>query len=236
MKLTKIASLAAVVAALALGAYSAQAAITIVGTTTEYSKVNLSLTIQTNKTPTTSGSTTKYTIGKTKINNKALLSIFAGWTTNNLTEWQDAGAQLVYEWNSSQLCVADKSGTNILFYAGDGINNGTVTANCFLDWSTSGEVYTGTTMNVIPGKLSLTTSGVGEFDLNYEDGDSYDYVHLEANGPNTEKLKASWKSATGTWSGSESFKPYGWGSYFNETAIFSGTITAKGSGPYYLPE
>jgi hypothetical protein len=232
MKLTKIASLVAVVANLALGAGSARAAITIVGTSTSYDKVTFSATIQTNNPTTVNGDTYKYTLGKTKINNKALLSIFAGWTTNNLTEWQNAGAQLIYDWDSFQLCVADKTGTNVLFYTEDGITNGTVYASTYLYWFEYSGVYTETWVDNTPGQDTYTEYWVGEFDLNYDDSHSYDYVNFVTFGPNTQKYKDSWNDTFYKWSDSESFKPSGAGSLFGFTAVFSGTIKAKGSGGY----
>jgi hypothetical protein len=235
MKPIKTASLAAVLAALALGAVSARAAITIVGTSDSTMKFNYSATVQTNKPTTVSGDTYKYTIGKLKMNNKDLLAIFAEWTTNSLAEWQAAGAQLVWDWYSDQICVADKTGSNILFYAYDGIDNGTVGAYVYLDWNYGPYVYTETYVNDMPGGYKYTEYMVGYMQFYYYDDDSEDYVSLAAYGPSVEKYKRHWSTTTMKESVSDSFKPYGGGSFFDYSAIISGKLSGKGSWTYSGP-
>ena len=232
MKSIKIAYLA-MAATLALGAYSAKAAVTIVGTTTEYSKVTFSATIQTNKPETFSGNTYKYTIGKMKVTNKDLINLFCAWSTNIETQWQNAGAQLIYDWNSDQICVADKTATNILFYAGTGVTNGTVEAYLDVDWYDEGGVYTGTYVDTTPGKENYTEYYTGYFELYYwNEGNSSVYVDLYAYTPSTEKYSESWTSTTDKWSETDTFTLGGAGYFLDEDAVFNGKITAKGSGNY----
>jgi hypothetical protein len=261
MKLTKVASLAAV-ATLALGAYSAKASYTNVGTTTDYMKVNLSVIVQTNKPDlvisnnTAAGVkvTSKWSAGKLKLNNKALLEIFAdGWSTNGtLAEWQAAKAQLIYDGDSEQICVAYKDGMNmnILFYAGDGFDDGTNEAYFDLTWNLfSSGIYTGhqtyTSNYTATGytetwNWSETDFQNGLMVIHYDTTD--DYVLLVGLGADTEKEKGSetgtYNSNEGTytdegkWSGSESFKPSGLGSLHDYTAVFRGSISAKGNGTW----
>jgi len=117
MKLTKLASLA-MMAAFALGAFSAKA--TIIGTVTNYSKVSFSITVKTNKSSTTVGEVTKTAVGTTKFSNKNILSLLetANWANTTFPD----GAQLVVGWDQEwdgAILVVDKTGTNVLYAATD---------------------------------------------------------------------------------------------------------------------
>ena len=217
-------------ATFALGVYSTKAA---VGVTTNYSRLTVSATIMTNGTWT--GTTTeKHPIGTTKISNKDLLKFMADW---NSTTWP-VGAQLEFDWESDEVIVADKTGTNILFYAGEGVDNGTIVAHLDIEWDNSSGVYNETYVNKDPGSLTWTESYIGYFQLYYDNvDDSSGYVNLHGYGPDAQKFSQKW-DANGTyttWTDSESFKVNGSGDVNDEFAIFGGAATASGKGKGYNP-
>src|SRR6267142_1544869 len=151
-------------------AYNAKSA-DVVGTTTQFSKVNVALTVETNKPEVVAGNTLKDTTAKAKINNKVLLQMFADWTGN---DWETNGAQLIFDWETYQLAVADKTGSNILFYAGNGVTNGTVQAFCTLDWFDDGGLFdfgafTETRSTVNPGSDVWSLTSFGFFELSFDD-------------------------------------------------------------------
>src|SRR5271170_1636336 len=97
----KLMSALAIIAALSVCASSTKAV--IVGTTTNYSTINVSLVVTTNRPYTFNPHTETYTytVGKEAVNNKVLLKMFADW---NDTSWP-AGAQLIFDWETYQACV-----------------------------------------------------------------------------------------------------------------------------------
>jgi hypothetical protein len=116
MKLKKITSMA-MMAALALGAFSAKAS---VGTVTNYDKLSISIEVTTNGNSTTSGNVTKYPVHTAKYNTKDLLALFASAHWANTTF--PAGAQIVVGWDTEwdgDVLVVDKTGTNVLYDASD---------------------------------------------------------------------------------------------------------------------
>lgn len=127
MKPIKVASLA-LMGTLALVACSAKAQ-----PTGDYLKLNVSLTLQqqallgTNKNG--DGKTYISTVEKSKLGNKDLLKLLAEMFD---TTWP-AGAQLEYEIGMG-LVVADKTGTNVLFYCEEGVSNANRYAYAILDW------------------------------------------------------------------------------------------------------
>lgn len=232
MKKLKIFS--SLITALALCASSVQA-VTVVGTTTNYSKVSVALTVTTtNGISFTKRKDLIHPTESVKIANKDLVALFAIWTTNNLTDWQATGAQLIFDWKTSQLCVADKTGTNILFYAGDGVNNGTVTGFFSIHWYNRVGPFTETVVEKNPGSDDVSRNFTGFFEFSYADGILVDQFDLYAFSPNTEVWSQAWdKNGIDTkWSDSESFLPNYSGLTFegqNDTQV-SGSIIANGSG------
>lgn len=211
------------------------------GTSTQFSKVNVALTVQTNKPSVTSGSTENFSTVKTKIDNQALLTMFANWSGANTNEWRTNGAQLIFDWDTYQLAVADKTGSNILFYAGDGVSGG-VTAYCTLDWFNNFGSYDYGAFNEklstgSPGADTWTLNSEGFFELFYDDGVAADKIDVYGYGPNTEKYTQKWDQAHTytTWTDSENFKPAGAAQKEivngSDHSTVSGTISAKGSGP-----
>jgi hypothetical protein len=236
MKLTKLAILAAA-ATVALGAYSSKAAVTIVGTTTSYGKANISATIVTNKPSTYNSSTYtyKYTTGTFKVTNKDLLKLMADWSTNSLTEWQTAGAQLIYDFNSDQICVADKTSTNILFYAGDGVYSSGA-YDKYLDFNPYYDdgAYTGTYVNHNPGNDVYTETYNSYFEIYQWDGVSSDYIELWAYAQNTSHYSDHWKSGVGAWSETDSASPAGSAEIYTTSynASFKAKVSISGKGNY----
>lgn len=137
MKLKSVFFTAAI--ALTLSGSAVQAA--FVGSTTNFSRLSVTLNVYTNA-PTLTNSTSEYNkIGKAKIGNAQLIQAFAGWNgvdyTNSTGKASDTnwnGAMLIYDWQTEQACVADRTGTNILFYAGDGITSGGTNASFTVEW------------------------------------------------------------------------------------------------------
>ena len=232
MKLTKFASLATV-ATFALGVYSVKA-ITL-DTTTNYSTLTFTMTIkqQTNDVVKTSGNvvTTTYNVTTKKLGNKQILNALADMFDTN---WP-TGAQLIYDWNSDQVCVADKHGTNILFYCGDGVIDPSRDAYLIIDWFDEDGPYTGklTTNNVTAASSeTLTLNEAGEVQIYYYNYDgSFFGIDMEGYGQNISTYTEKWTSTTDTWTDKEAFSPllaFGYGGDGN--AIMTGSITANGKG------
>jgi hypothetical protein len=208
----------------------------VVGSTTNYSKVNISLTITTNGVNTTKNGVTKVNIGSVKISNASLLALFAQWTTNDLGVWQSAGAQLEFDWLSYQLIVADKTGTNVLFYAGTGVDNGTINAYFTLDWFNAYGPYTETYTDSSPGSDSVVGFSTASFELYYNNSsDATQLQDIFCYGPDVQKYKETWNNTSANWTDAEKFSVnYSGLTYNNETeSQVTGAISANGKGPGY---
>src|SRR6185369_12000607 len=96
-------------------------AYTIESVTTNYSSFTAAITVFTNKPVIQASNLFKYTVGKAKISNKQLLTLFSSWVFTNApgTNSWPLGARLIFDWDSYQVCVADVSGTNILMHCLD---------------------------------------------------------------------------------------------------------------------
>jgi len=117
MKLIPCASVV-LISMLAFGAFSARAAL---GVVTNYSLLNLSLIIKTNKGPVTVKQMTKISVGTAKFGTKELLNLLqtANWANMSFP----TGAKIVVGWDSpwnSQILVVDKTGTNVLYAVPNG--------------------------------------------------------------------------------------------------------------------
>jgi hypothetical protein len=225
----------AVTAALAFCASSAKAAVTIVGQTDSFSKFNIALTIVTNAPETETGNSTNYVdsykTGKTAINNKTLIAVFASWSTNDTSGWAADGAQLIYDWDSEEVCVADKSGTNILFYADDGTPKA---EDAYFDFSPDNddgavnetdtykgptETWTGTSMNY------------AYFEFENWDGVESSYVYFEGFGVDNSHYSGKQTATTYTWTETDSIHATGDATFEgNDGTITSGTVSMNGKG------
>ena len=121
MKLIELASLALAAAGI-FGVYNAGAA--IIGTTTNSTALNITLTITTNTPEKVSSNSTSITytssIKTVKINNKILLTLFQNWASagTNSSTFNVAGAKIVIGWDNQwdgDVLVVDKTGTNVLY-------------------------------------------------------------------------------------------------------------------------
>ena len=216
------------------------------GTTTEFSKVNVSLTVETNKPQISTSGAKVDSTAKAKINNKTILNMFATWSGADTNEWRTSHAQLIFDWSTYQMAVADKTGTNILLYLGDGagVNSGTVKAYFTVDWFSESGGFSGSfsalkdkKSTTLPGTDKWTTTTVAFFELSYNDSSNPDTkIELLSWGPNTEHFVQSW-DANGTptkWTDKEMFKPSwaGLREILNgqSRAAISGSIKANGKG------
>jgi hypothetical protein len=106
----------------------------------------------------------------------------------NSTSWP-AGAQLEFDWQTDQVIVAGKTGTNVLFYAGTGVDTGTLVASLDIEWDNSDGVYTETYVGKNPGSATWTESYTGYFHLYYDNSeDSSAYTDLSGYGPDAQKF------------------------------------------------
>jgi len=173
MKLTKLAFVA-LSATLVFGAKSAVAAPEFAGTTTDNEKLQFNLTLLSQNPDVNKAHTTIWSFNKTKLTNKDILALLANMAN---TTWP-AGAQLEYIYDGSrnevddQLVVADRTGTNILFFAGDGVDNSFAYGYFDFDTFDTQGVYAGNTTTQSPvGQESYAEVYFADFefyaDFNY---------------------------------------------------------------------
>ncbi len=243
LKLTSIA-IAAILCA-------ANSKATILGITTNYSKLNVSLTVYTNTATTTNNGVEHTSIGRARISNKELLAAFADWngvTISNkiLSDPTWKNAQLIYDWQSNQVCVADSSGTNILFYAGTGINSGGTNGFFTLNWIDGTGPFSRTRVTTNPGSDKFTEDDRGFFEYSYSNSNTGDSTDVWGRGGKVEQFAQYWDSNGNftSWSDSESFRPINADNtvvLHNENfCAVDGTISAsgkgKGSNPFLTPD
>jgi len=201
-------------------------------TTTHYSAFNVSLVV-TVDAGKTSGQTCKFTSTKARLANKEILKLLAD---AHGTAWP-AGAKLEYDWDSGQVIVADKTGTNILFYAGTGIERDDVRAWLAVEWVSGQGPVDGSHSYNYPGADSLTFHNEGRMALFY--ADSSQQIDLVATGENTRRLTQKWDTYGNytTWADSESCVAFGAGLTYMSVGDVSvkGTIKASGSGLGLMP-
>jgi hypothetical protein len=233
MKPIKLGSLA-VAAALTLGAFGVKAA---PPTTTDYLKLSFAMTVQQQALYDTNrngdGKTYIWTTKTTKIGNKELLKMLAEMFEE--TNWP-AGAQLEYDFNSRQVVVADKTGTNVLFYCGDGVDDATHYAYLYFDPYKHSGPFTQKYIDAAPGSYVWTEYCKGEFELYYdslEDETTYASFYY-GYGQNTRKGTEKWNASNiGTWTENEIFTPVSNGSVDGgHTAQITGKVKAKGKSPF----
>lgn len=212
------------------------------GTTTEFNRVNFSLMVETNNAVVSTSSGDKFTTRTAKIDNRALLSMFATWSGADTNSWRTNGAQLIFDWTTYQLAVADKSGSNILFYAGTGVNSGSIQAYCTLDWfnnfgSFDYGAFQESRSTSDPGTDTWNLTSEGFFELFYDDSSNTNSkVDVYGYGPNKEHYTQHWNQGGGytEWTDTENFQPSGAAAkeVFNgvDHATLGGSITANGSG------
>lgn len=238
MKLFKLASLAVIGAVAALGAYNVVGA-EFVGITTNYSQLKISGTITTNTPYISHGSSWKHPTRRAKFGNKQLLELFADWAGADRTTDPWKHASLVIGWDhGSDVLVVDKTRTNILFDASQGVTVGGTNAYFYVDfWNEYGAGYSkGKDAN--PGYYAATDTGTAYYEL-YDGGVSLAHTDLNGYGGNMQKFKQSWdKNGNPTkWSDSESAKfLYSGHQYFqagSSDTTSTANIKASGKGKGY---
>jgi hypothetical protein len=232
MKPIKLAILATA-ATFVLGVSNSKAAI---GVTTNYSKVNFSLTVTTNGLSTsktvTGGTLYTYPTGTVKIGNKQLLDLTAHWAGADRTIDPWKSAKLVVGWDSTwdgDVLVVDKTGTNVLYNADSG------SAYFYVEFDYYDGAYTETELDADPGYEAWMETHTAYFYL-YDDGTYLPYTDIWSYGGDKQSFKQSWNASGNytTWSDSESAVfPYTGDEYFldsGEETTCSGTVSASGSG------
>ena len=194
MKLNKIA-LVALSAALAFGAKSSTAAdAKYVGYTTDHQSLTFSLQLATQQPQQYNSAIHLWTdsFKTVKLTNKDILALLAFMAQ---TTWP-TGAQLEYDDESSQLIVADKTGNNVLFYAGEGVDNESLYAYLRLNPYYREGVYSGTQQNSTPGSENYTGFDVGILDIYIDDwfDDYANYMDIYGYGASTTLWSESWDS------------------------------------------
>ena len=195
MKLTKLAC-TAMVAAVTFGASlgTAKAAAEFAGYTTDYMNLVFNMKLQSQQPDTYKGNTTYSAYSTVKILNKDILNILAYIAQ---TTWP-TGAQLEYDWNSDQLVVADSTGTNILFYAGDGVDYYGMYAYFDLDPFDMYGSYKETYVDATPGSDNYVESYFGDIDIYIDDrmNEYSNYTDFYGGGLCTEAYSDSWTANT----------------------------------------
>lgn len=233
MKQTRLASLA-LVAALALGTCAAKAAI---GTTTNYSKLSVSLTITTNSSEIVSGTHWKDPIHSGKAGNKQLLDLFAHWVEADRTTEPWLSAQLVVGWDlpwDYDVLVVDKTGTNVLFDASTGVGG----AYFYIDFWDEYGVGADYGIDADPGYYAGTDTGTAYFEL-YDDNYYLPYTDLYSDGGNSQTWKQNWdvNGKYTTWTDSESSRFLSTGDEYwldgDSDSTLTGSFSASGHGKGY---
>lgn len=202
MKLTKSAFVS-VATLLALWVTSTKASI---GFTTNYSKLNVSVTVSTNsQIAVVSDNSLEYPVKTIRFGNKQLLNWFAGWDGADRTGEPWKSAQLVIGWDwGGDVLVVDKTGTNVLYDAIGDYNEETTTHFFYVNfWAKPGARYSDSWKD----HFEIVETGTAYFEL-YDDGYYLPYTDLSVYGGNKHHYKQS-RDANGTyttWRDSESAK------------------------------
>ena len=235
MKLLKLTSLTLIVGA-ALAASNAKAVSSV---TMFNSPLNVSGTITTNTPEKGSGSSWNIGTKTSKYGNKQLLDLFAAWngiedrSTN--ADWKSAKLVIGWDWGYDVL-VVDKSGTNVLFDATEGVGGGS--AYFLVDFFDEYGVGKESGKDADPGFYSVTDTGTADYEL-YDNDFYLPYTDVYGTGGNTQTFKQTWDANDDgkTWTDSESakFLYSGNQSFLNIGPDVTSTakITANGKGKGY---
>lgn len=245
MKLTKLACVA-LSAALVFGVKSAAAGQDFAGVTTDYMKLQFNLTLASQNPDINNGKAIIWGYSKVKLTNKDILQMLADSIG---TVWP-AGAQLEFifdgyrnegEHYDQQLVVADRTGTNILYFAGDGENYFLTETYFDLDPFDTYGVYAGN-RTVYGSPVGQESYGeiyfadfefYADFNFNQETvvsnskvaSTSSGYWDLWGGGSTTETYGDKWTPTTDTGYDNISMALVGGGYYFdNDNNFISGTV------------
>lgn len=195
----------------------------------EFLNLNFNLYVQqqalNEANPSGDGKTYLWTMDKTKVGNKTMLSYMAEIFNTN---WP-AGARLRYSGHDDQVVVTDKTGTNVIFYCGDGVNNANRQAYMMIDWYYDQGPYKGKVVDAIPGSEDFTGYWRGMIGLYYENFDDETvYLDLYGDGLNVENYLVKMTTTNGVIAAQENFTPFVLGMVSEDIAVMTGKITAKG--------
>ena len=242
MRPTKLASLA-LVAILTLGTCAAQAAI---GTTTNYSKLNVAITIATNTAQTGNSGAWTIPTKTAKIGNKQLLDLFANWVgidnRSANTAWSTAQLVIAWDWGNYDVLVVDKSGTNVLFDATAGAgsypNDAYFSVNFWYNYGVGNQGYKNASSG---GYFKVVDTGTAYFEL--LDNYAIDfYTDIWGYGGNQQTFQQNWdkNSNFSTWTDKEAAKyPNNGEQYYinggpNVTSTATISASGKGKGQNYI--
>jgi hypothetical protein len=195
----------------------------------EFMALNVSLTVQQQALSSTNkngdGKTYIWTIEKAKLNNKALLAYMAEMFNTN---WP-ADARLMYSAYAGEVVVTDKTGTNVLFYCGTGVNDTNRYAYVHINWRNYSGPAKGKYVEDTPGSASFTDYARGTIEIYYANNDDETvYADMEGDGLNIESDSSKWTDTTYTTWVKETFTPFAIGGIDEMSATLTGKITAKG--------
>ena len=213
--------------ALALGAATTKAVTPGIGIVTNSTPLNVSITVITNGPPVTSGNTQTISTGKTTINNKFLLNVFAHWDNTN---WP-AGSKLVIGWDGwgGDVLVVDSTGTNVLFDA-NATENNYFTVFYYTDYGAQYYKDTGSQ----PGMFTYTDYNDGEMKL-FDNNVYLTSTDLDIKGGATVTYTQNWNAqgAPTTWNVNASLTAQNNAAqtFLGKTgSTASGTAKSSGSG------
>ncbi len=183
-----------------------------IGMTTNFTALNVSITVITNGPVMASGNTSSSAVGKVTINNNYLLKVFSYWA--HQYAWP-AGTKLVIGWDDpwdGDVLVVDGSGTNVLF---DASNTG-VDAGFTVQFGRYGGAASGKEVSndSDPVSFNHTSHSRGYFEL------ADDNVYL----PDTDLSLNASSSVTFT----QNLNAEGYGTTWNLTASLTAGDDARG--------
>lgn len=229
---------AAAAVALTISASSAKA-ISFLGVVTNYDVLNVSLTVKTNIVKENS---TGFVIStaSVKLVNKDVLNILQG------ADFYGAafppGAKLVVGWDAGwdgDILVVDETGTNVLYDADSGGNNGK--SYFYVNFYNDEGSFTGSLGETDPGHFNINWANSGDFGL-YDNANKNLYLWGGASAAKSSYVQ-NWDKNHDytTWSSSESYSPSAGDQLLNNNnesfGSISGTINSSGHGkgmPAYL--
>jgi hypothetical protein len=231
MKPIKVASLV-LMATLAMGSYS----IAQVITRPEFMALNVSMIVEKQELIVTNkngdGKTYVSTTGKQKLNNKALLALMAEMFNTNWPE----GARLMYATYDEQPVVTDQTGTNVLFYCGNGVNDAYRYSYVSLDFFHDQGPFRAKNVEADSSWVKSTGNWRGVISIYCENHvDEAGYINLSGDGLNIENCYDKWNDITIATSAEESFAPFALGDTYDGMVMMTGKITAKGKGIISVP-
>jgi len=194
---------------------------------TNYLALNFSLTIgqqalsATNKSG--DGKTYLWTVGKMRLDNKSLLKLLA---TASGTSWPP-GARLVYDLQTRQVVVTDKTGTNALYDCSDSASHPDVYVG--ITWDADAGPLSGKLVQSDPPTSVLTADWEAGLDIHLASTNGWPLpLDFHASGLTVERYLAKAAGAGSLAYIQEQFTPFSLGQLNGQRAVLGGRITAFG--------